>query len=420
MIYCSGARPRCLFWFLDMDKIMKEKGDKSKRTRSLSFDEVEDILIYFSTSILEKDKEEDIYWDLAKNVISRLGFVDCVVYKVNLKGGHLEHLAAYGPKSLDQENRYTPIPIPIGQGISGFVATTGIAERIADTRLDSRYILDGKERRSEMAVPIILKGKVIGVIDCEHPHVDFFNDQHVRILNAIASICSVKLSYLETQEVVRRKEQKLLLARQQMAELKILAIRAQMNPHFVFNALNAVQHFVTSNEKENALKFISAFGKLVRLYLKHLEHDTINLHLELDIMEQYLTLQKLRYDSLFDYAITILGDENGVIKVPSLIVQLMIEEGVENLAKNRTPGKLNIDIQVQNDEEVEVSIEIIINKNDNNSTHFEKKYANEVTHWPDHIRLLNSIKKYRITSKSSRWEADGNLHVCTQLVLPCL
>jgi LytS/YehU family sensor histidine kinase len=389
-------------------------------TRNLSFEEVEEILIYFSGSILEKESEEEVFWDLARNVISRLGFVDCVIYTVNHRSKKLVQRAAYGPKNPRQYDILKPMDIPLGQGITGFVAKSGIAERINDTENDSRYIVDDEPRRSELAVPISLKGKVIGVIDCEHPQKNFFTEQHLRIVKAAASICAIKLSHLETQRIVHKKESKLLKARQEMAELKIKAIRAQMNPHFVFNALNAVQHFITSNDKKNALRFLSAFGKLVRLYLKHLEDDTINLFQEIDIIEQYLKLQKLRYDGMFEYGIHFPEQETEMIQVPALIVQLMIEEGVENLAKNKLAGKLDIHIKIPDDKHVEVTVDIAIPRKGKIAAKLESKYANEVTNWSDHIRLLKKIKKYSIQTKKEIKQSRGIIHHITRVTLPCL
>lgn len=393
---------------------------ESKPRRNLSFDEVEDILIYFSGSILGKDREEDIFWDLAKNVIARLGFVDCVIYTVNARSRKLVQRAAHGPKNPTQRIIMKPIAIPLGMGITGFVATTGIAERIRDTTQDPRYIVDDEPRRSELTVPIMLRDKVIAVIDCEHPRKDFFTAQHLRIVKAIASICAIKLGHLEAQGNVRKKEAKLLRARHELAELKIKAIRAQMNPHFVFNALNAIQHFITGNDKQNALRFLSAFSKLVRLYLKHLEHDTITLSQEVDIIDQYLKLQKLRYEGLFEYAIHFPANENEMIRVPALIVQLMIEESVENLAKNRLAGKLAIRIQVTDEKHVEVIVDIAIPGTGNTSSKLESRYTNEVTNWSDHVQLLKKLKKYSIKVNRDVAYRDGTVHYITKVKLPCL
>lgn len=392
--------------------------NRTNKSRNLSFEEVEDILIYFSSSILEKDNVEDVFWDLAKNVIARLGFVDCVIYTVDFRKQKLIQRAAYGPKNPKQQDILKPIDIPIGLGITGYVAKTGIAERIDDTLLDERYIVDDEQRRSELTVPIKVKDRVIGVIDCEHPQENFFTEQHLRIVKAVASICAIKLSHLETQSLVHKKETKLLKARHEMAELKVKAIRAQMNPHFVFNALNAIQHFITGNDKKNALRFLSAFGKLVRLYLKHLEDDTINLFQEIDIIEQYLKLQKLRYDGMFEYGIHFPDQETEMIYVPALIVQLMIEEGVENLAKNKLAGRLDIHIQIPDERRVEVTVDIAIPRK--GRAKLESKYANEVTNWSDHIRLLNKLKKYSIHTEKEVNNKRGTIHHITRVTLPCL
>src|SRR5690606_31008462 len=142
------------------------------RRRGLSFEEVERILIYFSSAILEKDTEDDVFWDLAKNVIARLGFVDCVIYSVNRRQSKLIQRAAYGPKNPTRRVIFNPIEIPIGIGITGSVAATGVAERVSDTTADPRYIVDDEPRRSELTVPVKLRNRVVAVIDCEHPEKD--------------------------------------------------------------------------------------------------------------------------------------------------------------------------------------------------------------------------------------------------------
>lgn len=387
--------------------------------RSLTFDEVEEMLIAFSTSVLRKETAEDVYWSLAKNVISRLGFVDCVIYSVNHRTQSLVQRAAYGPKSPAKQILLKPLTIPLGSGITGSVAITGVPERIADTSKDPRYIVDDEARLSELTVPIKHKEKVIGIIDCEHPQRDFFTGQHARILGAVASICAVKLVSIEAQRSVRRKETKLLDVQRQVAEMKIKAIGAQLNPHFVFNALNAIQHFITVNDKKGALQFLSAFSKLVRLYLRHLENDVINLVEELDTVDQYLKLQKLRYEGMFDYEIRRQGIDEDQIRVPALVTQLIVEEAVENLAKNKVAGNLTIAVNRKSEKFVDVSIDISIAKN-GMSAGLEKRYANEFTDWKDHVRLLRKAKGYRIRIKRQTEHMDRTVnHICL-ISLPCL
>jgi putative methionine-R-sulfoxide reductase with GAF domain len=400
--------------------VMQLKRKKKISKRHLSNDEVEEILIYFSTSILEKETEQDVFWDLAQNVIARLGFVDCVIYTINPRTRRLVQQAAHGPKNPEEKKIAEPMQIPLGSGITGFVATTGVAERIGDTRVDPRYIVDDAERRSELTVPIIVNNKVIGVIDCEHPGKNYFTEQDLRIVKAIASICAIKLKQLEAQKTIQRKESKLLEARHQLAELKVQAIRAQMNPHFVFNALNAVQHFITINDKKNALRFLSSFSKLVRLYLKNLERDTIELFQEMAVVEQYLKLQKLRYEGIFEYDIQFPNDDHQMVYVPALIVQLMIEESVENLAKNRLAGKLTIGIDIPDDHHVAVTLDIAIRQSGKIKSKLESRYTNAVTNWSDHVKLLKKVRDYTITTHKEIINEKKVTHYRTQVILPIL
>lgn len=397
---------------------LKQRRVLSKR--HLSNDEVEEILIYFSTSILEKETEQDVFWDLVKNVIARLGFVDCVIYKINSRTRKLVQRAAHGPKNPEHKRILAPMEIPLGSGITGFVATTGVAERIGDTRLDPRYIIDDEARRSELTVPIIVNNKVVGVIDCEHPKKNYFTEQDLKIVKAIASICAIKLKQLEAQKAVQQKDSKLLQARHQLAELKVQAIRAQMNPHFVFNALNAVQHFITINDKKNALGFLSAFSKLVRLYLKNLEKDTLDLFQEIAVVEQYLKLQKLRYEGIFEYEIHLPENEQEMVEVPALIIQLMIEEAVENLAKNRLAGKLTIGIEIPDEYHVLVTLNISIRQAGKVQAQLESRYTNEVANWSDHVKLLKKVRHYTITTHKEIQQEKKVTHYRTKVMLPIL
>ena len=117
---------------------------------------------------------DDICWNIAKTAIGELGFVDCVVYLMNEAHSELVQRAAHGNKNPGEREILDPIATPVGEGIVGSVAETGVLERVEDTRDDERYILDHSFRCSELAVPILREGKVIGVLDSEHPEPHFF------------------------------------------------------------------------------------------------------------------------------------------------------------------------------------------------------------------------------------------------------
>jgi signal transduction histidine kinase/DNA-binding response OmpR family regulator len=130
--------------------------------------------------------------------------VDCVIYLVDESRGMLVQKAAYGKKNPEEFKIHVPIEIPVGKGIVGTVAQTGIAEIIADVSKDSRYIIDDQPRLSELAVPLVVNGQVIGVIDSEHPEKDFYNQNHLDALNTIASICASKISQAKADEKIKK------------------------------------------------------------------------------------------------------------------------------------------------------------------------------------------------------------------------
>lgn len=166
--------------------------------------EIQQTINYFLSSLYNRETVEDILWDVARNCIGRLGFTDCVIYLLNEEGNGLEQKAAWGLKTTDDNRIVNPIVIPSGKGIVGTVALTGKAEIIPDTAVDHRYIVDDALRYSEITVPIISEGKVIGVIDSEHPEKHFFNEKHLSILTAIASLCAIKIVHLESTIRQRR------------------------------------------------------------------------------------------------------------------------------------------------------------------------------------------------------------------------
>ena len=179
-----------------------------------------EIISYFATSLFGKNTEEDIVWDIAKNCIGRLGLEDCVVYLFDDKQENLLQKAAYGPKNPVNFEIYQPIVIPTGKGIVGTVAQTGLAEVIDDTSKDKRYIVDDERRLSEITVPIIYNGEILGVIDSEHPQSAFFREWHLRTLTAIANLCANKIYGVRMKEELQEKEQKLAIYQEKINALK--------------------------------------------------------------------------------------------------------------------------------------------------------------------------------------------------------
>jgi signal transduction histidine kinase len=152
-----------------------------------------EVLHEFALSQVNLNTLDEILWNVAKTAIAKLGFVDCVIYLLDTDRSTLIQRAAHGPKNPVAQDILNPITIPVGVGIVGAVARTGKVELISDTRKDTRYIVDDTARLSELAVPIIHQGQIIGVLDSEHPDANFFTEDHVQLLKTIASLASTRI-----------------------------------------------------------------------------------------------------------------------------------------------------------------------------------------------------------------------------------
>ncbi|WP_097044416.1 histidine kinase [Flagellimonas pacifica] len=362
----------------------------------MNAEQFSDILVYFSESLLGKENEEDILWDLAKNCIAKLGFVDCVIYLIDRDNKMLVQKAAYGPKNPKDNSLYNPVEIALGEGITGHVALTGVSEIIKDTSKDLRYIEDDELRLSEICVPISHEGTIYGIIDCEHPKKNFFTKKHLKMLSAIASICAIKIKSVRVNRALLSKQNRLLRLKEEMVELKLKALNSQLNPHFVFNALNAIQSFIASEKKKQALEYLSIFSKLIRFYLKHLDKETVNLKDEVDMLHWYLELQKLRYNDKFEYTIMVEKEEKvPSAAIPSFVIQTLFENIVErSIFHQHKNQRLDITFLVK---ENTVTLHIKYrHESDNSNTSYSPGYRENIVQWEDQIRLLNAIKPYKI------------------------
>ena len=142
---------------------------------------------------------------ITSHITQYLNTEDCVIYVLDEKRQMLEQIEAYGNKVNKFNEIKNKIEIPVGQGIVGSVVKTGKSEIIKDTSKDDRYIVDDDVRYSEITVPIISEGKVIGVIDSEHRSKDYFTNEQLLMLENIGSLIAMKIksaiNFRERQKV---------------------------------------------------------------------------------------------------------------------------------------------------------------------------------------------------------------------------
>lgn len=122
----------------------------------------------------------------------------------------------------------------------------------------------------------------------------------------------------------RKNEIALLLA---SSEQK--ALRAQMNPHFIFNCLNSIQMFIMDNDQDQAYEYLQKFGALIRMILEHSRKETITLEKELDTLRLYMELEALRFDQTLNYKIEIdPGVDTIGVRIPSMLIQPYVENAI--------------------------------------------------------------------------------------------
>jgi tetratricopeptide (TPR) repeat protein len=139
--------------------------------------------------------------------------------------------------------------------------------------------------------------------------------------------------------------------------LAIKSLRGQMNPHFIFNALNSVNHYISQNDERAANKYLSDFSKLMRSVMETSKHDLISLSEELEILKLYLQLEHARFKDNFDYSLEVDPEiDTAEFELPPMIIQPFIENAVwHGLRYTDSKGFLKIQIE-QDDVALLVSI----------------------------------------------------------------
>ncbi|HLP11622.1 MAG TPA: tetratricopeptide repeat protein [Flavobacteriales bacterium] len=179
----------------------------------------------------------------------------------------------------------------------------------------------------------------------------------VAISAILVLLMAFAMTYIAAKNKRRRQEIEITL---QKAELEQKAIRSQMNPHFIFNSLNSIQHYILSNETQYAYDYLARFSKLIRQVLANSEHPTISLKKELELLELYIDLEQRRFKNRFEYSVSY--DKNlpvDEIVIPVMLIQPFVENaiwhGIMNLDDSRR-GKLSVNIVFEN-ETAKITIE---------------------------------------------------------------
>jgi LytS/YehU family sensor histidine kinase len=193
-----------------------------------------------------------------------------------------------------------------------------------------------------------------------------------------------------------------------VAELKVRqtqieqqALLAQMNPHFVFNALNSIQKFILNSEKQAAQDYLSRFSNLMRAILENSRRSSLTVNEEIKTLELYLHIESLRFENGFDYEIHV--DENAIysFEIPTMLLQPFVENAIwHGLMNKQKHGQIKINFRKLNDTFIECSVQ------DNgvgreearrlSSTERSDRKSRATQIVQERIELFNRNKKYKI------------------------
>lgn len=157
---------------------------------------------------------------------------------------------------------------------------------------------------------------------------------------------------IEARHELERSRQEAQMAKLRVAGLQLRALRAQMNPHFLFNALNAIQGLITSGRNDEAETYLARFAKLMRHTLEYSDLEEVSLEQEVEFLNRYLDLnRKLRFRDKLHYQVVMPpGVDTGDLMIPTMIVQPFVENAIEHGLRPLLRGNLRIEFQLSDDE----------------------------------------------------------------------
>jgi two-component system LytT family sensor kinase len=309
--------------------------------------ELEQISNFFSTSFINKNNIDELLKEVAKNLISKLGFENCMIYLWNDDKTKLVQKAGYGPSGSLEEIEKLIFSVAPGEGIVGHVALTREPLIVSDTSTDARYRPEEMICLSEICVPVRYNDELIGVIDSEHKEKNFFTQTHLQIMATIATMIAGKIKSIESEQALQQRKNELEIVSRQLAQVQLAGLRNQMNPHFIFNSLNSINTFILKNDQDNASEYLNKFSQLMRMILDNSRNEWILLENELSALKLYIELEALRFENFFTYNIIVSPEVmSSSVLLPPLLIQPYVENAIwHGLMHRKEPGgKIRINV----------------------------------------------------------------------------
>lgn len=248
--------------------------------------------------------------------------------------------------------------------------------------VDNKILEDTEQRISQLEQEKKLKDELIR-------KKNIFN---YSLIGALILLIGLIIFIFRTLKKVQIKNKKIALQ----------SLRREMNPHFIFNSLNSVNHFIATNNELEANQYLTKFSKLMRGVMENSSEDFIPFQQELDLLQNYLALEKTRFSDKFDYEIEVDESLNTQsLKVPGMLIQPFLENAIWHGLRYRTEkGFLSLKFEKNND-----SLNIFIDDNGigieeskkQKTEHQKSRRGRGMKNTLERIALLNDLYKQNIT-----------------------
>ncbi len=137
-------------------------------------------------------------------------------------------------------------------------------------------------------------------------------------------------AFFGSERFLKKFEEDDELKQKRIAGLELRTLQLQMNPHFVFNALNSIQSFVIDKDTLMANDYLSKFARLIRMFLDSSRARFITIEEEAELLQLYCEMEKLRFESKFDFEIHIMDDLDKSLEIPTMILQPFLENAINH------------------------------------------------------------------------------------------
>ncbi|RDB06229.1 hypothetical protein DVG78_10400 [Runella aurantiaca] len=228
-------------------------------------------------------------------------------------------------------------------------------------------------------------------------------------------------SRLQAEEALRKQRE--AEYQQRIAQTEISALRAQMNPHFIFNCLNSIQYYTAQNEADKASEYLTKFSRLIRLVLENSRSEKVTLTNELETLRLYIDMEAMRFQQKVRYEINVAPDvDTDTIQIPPLLVQPFVENAIwHGLMHKETGGQVIIEVTQPQENVLRIAItddgvgreKAAEYKSKSATKH--KSFGMKVT--TERIELINQLYQTNTSVKINDLKDDWGIAVGTEVVV---